>query len=122
VLVTGQSFCVWSCSRASSTHQAVSSGVRWCLTISHRSGGDICRYCVPQNVADGRDLWARDIRVSTLQLLRQTPTCLRDDFNPALDDPLLFPVLSERLERRGTCFFADVFNRLNDVCQVGDDG
>lgn len=77
---------------------------------------------VPQDVPDGGNLRPWDFGISGLQGVGQAAAGLGHNFDPALNDPLLFPILPELIKRRRACLFADMLNRLDDVRQVGGDG
>jgi hypothetical protein len=99
--------------------------VQWCQVVLHDLPQERRRNLpvfVAQYVPDRCNFRPWDGRLSGLHGVGQSPAGLRHDLNPALNDPLPFPILLELPKRRGACLFADVFNRLDDVCQVGGDG
>jgi hypothetical protein len=74
---------------------------------------------VAHHVSDSGNLPPRDVGISSFHRVRQPAAGLGHDLDPALDNPLLLPILLEFVKRCSARLFADVFNCLDNICQLG---
>jgi len=59
--------------------------------------------------------------VTSFQLIREVPTCLGNNLDTALYEPLPLPIALKSIERQIRQYGMDAFDSLDDVSQAGNE-
>src|SRR6476660_4712931 len=68
-----------------------------------------------KNIADPSYFWPRNFGSSFLYVVREMTTRFGNDFNSALNQPALFPILFESFESDAIQYATNAFDRFNDI-------
>src|SRR6266849_4441604 len=67
------------------------------------------------NIADPCYFWPLNLGSSLLYVVREMTARFRNDFNSALNQPALFPILLESFKSDAIQYVTNAFDRFNDI-------
>src|SRR4029077_8339358 len=70
-----------------------------------------------KNIADPCYFWPRNFGSSLLYVVREMTTRFGNDFNSALNQPALFPILFDSFKSHAIQYATNAFDRFNDISQ-----
>src|SRR6476620_8813339 len=70
-----------------------------------------------KNIADPRYFWPRDLGSSLLYVVREMTARFGNDFNSALNQPALFPILLESFKSHAIQYATNAFDRFNAISE-----
>ncbi len=74
-----------------------------------------------KNIADPCYFWPRNFGSSFLYVVREMTTRFGNDFNSALNQPALFPILFESFKSHAIQYATNAFDRFNDISETWRD-
>ena len=72
-----------------------------------------------EDIADPCYFWPRNFGSSFLYVVREMTTRFGNDFNSALNQPALFPILFESFKSHTIQYATNAFDRFNDISETG---
>ncbi|KJU87476.1 hypothetical protein MBAV_000332 [Candidatus Magnetobacterium bavaricum] len=93
---------------------------RWQI-VSHQFPNDGCRdvsIVVAEDISDARHLLPRNLRVTVFHVVGEVATCLRDNFDAALHNPLSLPIGLKGIKRHSLNATANTLDSLDNISKT----